>query len=159
MKEQLTYSNRYDPHFGFKYKEPYPDAEVRKRVKMGKPLAAVIGDPQKPRCFIDIAPNSGFHGVSFVDDQMRVFLVYFFCLQDDGSLFMEQLIERKFHEGTKDVKFATQMFFKKDGNIHIIQTDLVTKTEDSWDTVNDVSVNYEPFPVFGEYDSITRLER
>lgn len=159
MKESVTYVERYSPQFGYSADEAFSDAVIKKRRQKGQPLAAIIGDPQRPRCFIDIATNNGNHGVSFLDDHLRVFRDYGFYPIADGRLFLRYAITREYHEGTQEVKSATQYFFKEDGNIHIIQTDLVAKIEDSWDTVNDVSGNYEPFPVFGEYDSITRFNR
>ncbi|WP_213076766.1 hypothetical protein, partial [Escherichia coli] len=74
-------------------------------------------------------------------------------------LFLSMAVYREFNDDTDLVINGTTYHFKEDGHTIIIEDDISNNTSERSETYSDVAGNYEEFPVFGKYDSLSRKER
>jgi hypothetical protein len=117
--------------------------------------AALVGDPIRPRCFVEC--NMDYIGVEFLDDCLRSHVCYQFVEKEPGRLFMTMAVYRQFDGDGENVRLATIYYYREDGDVTVHR---VSDGETAEAIVKlDVTANWEPVPEFGCYESIARLDR
>jgi len=117
----------------------------------------LIGSYERPRCFVEC--NMDYIGVEFLDQRLREYTSYQFQELRPGMLFLSMAVFRCFERDSNQVVKAVVYYFGEDGSTSVDKSDL--SNNEAWEakTTLDVSANWEPYPQFGDYESITRLER
>lgn len=131
--------------------------EAKRLEAAGEPHTVIIGDPEHPRCFIEV--SEGCYGVSFLDDRKREHLMYTFEDTGDGKLFLKEALNREFEGSTDEVARGTTYRFSADGRVQIEKAERPFKQATRTETQADVSKNWEPKPSFGEYSRLVRKDR
>ena len=157
----MTYN--YAEKWSRSYKEaikPLTEAQARKRhEKKGALYTALLGDdPIRPRAFVEIVSGDSIQ-VDFLDKEFRSSASYQFIQQPDGRLFMVMAVFRQFDSETMKNVFGHSLHFKPDGYVLSIEEDFRTNTQTRQEKTMDVSLNWEPYPEFGRYESIARFDR
>jgi hypothetical protein len=95
-----------------------------------------------------------------LDDHLREALTYHFKLVSPGTLFLSMAVRRSFEGRTDKVTKGTMYVFDQGGTVQIRRETLTPEhiIETKTDHV-DVEPNYSPFPRFGDYDDLIRIER
>jgi hypothetical protein len=137
--------------------EPLTEHEARAAHDSRALYTALIGDRDHPRCFVEITGDS--MAVEFLDAHLRPYVCYHFQERRPGMLFISMAIFRKFEGGSDKVREAVIYYYKEDGRTEVHKTFISPAETWEGDTTLDVSPNWEPYPEFGEYESITRLDR
>ncbi len=117
----------------------------------------LVGSPTAPDCFVEI--SNDYIGVEFLDGLLREYVSYQFQEMKPGRLFLSMATERKFEGDTDKVIWGITYYYDEDGHVAIEEEDFVGDTLTKAETYLDVSVNWEAYPEFGEYESITRKDR
>lgn len=97
--------------------------------------------------------------VGFLDELLRESLTYAFQEKDLGMLFLSMATYREFVGDTDEVAGGTTYFFDTDGSIKIRRESFKPHRLETAQSKADVRANYAPFPDFGEYDELIRVER
>ena len=118
---------------------------------------ALLGSATAPSCFVEF--NMDYAGVEFLDHLLREGLTYAFQEKRPEKLYLSMATERKFDGDTDKVIWGITYYFDEDGHVAIEEEDFVADTLTKAETYLDVSANWEPYPEFGEYESITRKDR
>jgi len=132
-------------------------AEARTAYVNRQMYTALIGSPTAPECFVESTGDA--IGLGFLDDLLREHVSYEFEEKEPGKLFLSMATERKFEGDTDNVTWAITYFFDEDGHVVIRETDVITDLVTQAETYLDVSANWEPYPEFGQYESIARKDR
>ncbi|UAL29103.1 hypothetical protein K8W59_15060 [Nocardioides rotundus] len=148
---------------------PCDRAEAEERNRTGsKEYAAVLKDDDdrtRLALQVDTAPDGG--PVVFVyqfDDQQRIWLKYLFgAARDRDGLFLESLSHMEYAgPDDKESVRSTTVRIKPDGRAYMEEldkeADTYTKSEGTKDPAM-LEENYEPMPAFGDWASVTRIER
>ncbi|GEM_PF-734656 len=122
-----------------------------------QPYTVLIDSSTAPNCFIEVTNDS--IGIGFLDGLLREYLSYEFQEERPRELFLSRVVLREFRERTDMVTKGTSYFFHRDGRVVIHRQDFVSDTLERAETRADVSGNWEPYPEFGDYASLTRIER
>jgi hypothetical protein len=137
--------------------KPLTVDEARKRHAHGETYAVLRGGTDKPQCVVTVRLETGWIGVSFLDRELREYLAYSFSVKGK-QIFLDFVVYREF-EGTSDsIASATIYYFDPLGKVKVDKIQGETIYE-SLEKASDVSHNWESIPDFGEYESITRLDR
>ena len=146
------------------YKEaikPLTEAQARKRhEKKGALYTALLGDdPARPQTFVEIVSGDSIQ-VEFLDQSLRTKAYYQFVLQPDGRLFMVSAVVSDF-DANGTCLIGRRFSFKPNGHVMRFETDYIASpdTETVVEKTMDMSLNWEPYPEFGDYASIARFER
>lgn len=127
-----------------------------------------ISDDENPSCYLEI--NKAFYRVNFFDEYNRIYMAYTFLGKDDvaewrknydNRLFLETIMFWEFEGNTENMIKITDHIFKPNGTFVMVERDLINNeqiTSEAEDKI-DVTANWEDYPEFGKYDSITRIER
>ena len=126
---------------------------------------AIVSDGVNPTAFIEF--NGGYVGVGFLDRNLREYMCYVFDEVLPGKLFLARATHREYEGETDRVKSGTSYYFKQDGSVAVKREDFAwtegqsspVGTVSTKDTQVDVSGHWEPYPKFGEYDALLRVER
>lgn len=137
--------------------ETWDESQARKAHEKRKLYAGVIEQGAGPMCFVEI--NNNYVGVGFLDASLREYLSYTFDEVEPGKMFLNEATHREFEDGSDKVKSGTTYMFKQDGNVTIVSEDFLTNVRSDKETHADVSGNWEPYPEFGQYQSIVRENR
>ncbi|WP_131818344.1 lytic transglycosylase [Planctopirus hydrillae] len=122
-----------------------------------RPYAVLIEDGYVLRCFLEI--DRDYVGVGFLDEHKREFLSYQFQEVEAGRLFLTMANYRKFEgEGDHTIE-GTTYYFRMDGGLTIETEDFSTAVVSTKKTQVNVDGNWEGYPEFGNYNSITRVNR
>lgn len=139
---------------------PLDEDAARARHDRGEPYTAVLDDPERPRVVIEPALKGGVVRSRFFDDALRNYMTYVFTRppDTDGDLFLEQLTLQRYDD---DGALTTDehWIFEPPNIAHVKKRDHSTREAERYDVESDLSQNHEPPPAFGEYDSISRIER
>lgn len=117
----------------------------------------VQGDLKSPECFIEI--NNDYIGVGFLDDLLREYLSYSFQEKLPAKLFLTMITHRVFDGQTDRVVSGTTYYIKEDGTVTIENEDFVAGSKSEKIVQADVSGNWEDYPKFGQYSSISQVNR
>jgi hypothetical protein len=136
----------------------WEESQARTAHEQRKQYAAVISDGDRIVCVVTGHPNGFF--VSFLDSLRREWLVFHFQNVAPERLFLSMLTKREYDGETKRVKHGESYIFEPEGRIVIDSENFDTgqRTKEVMEGA-DVSANWEAYPEFGDYRSITRLER
>jgi hypothetical protein len=157
-KMQITYCNGWSRYK--KCSNQIWSKEKAFQVHQKKELYTVlIGDPEKPICFLEINLSLNYVGVDFLDEYLRNYLHYTFADPDGDMLFLKEVAYREYQEDTDRVVKAIISRFARDGRITVEKVDLVTNECNIKDCSVEISTNWEKIPEFGKYESIARFER
>lgn len=158
---QITYCVQWSRHYS-RLHEPLPEAQARKRHADNKLYTAVLGDPKKPRCFLEFSAYRSVC-VEFLDDALRSYLVLSFAEEQPNRLFLESVVVRHFHHLQGEVSDAQLYYFKTDGRLFIEHYEVgptgPSVLIESQESRADMSSNWTPFPEFGNYDSLANFDR
>jgi hypothetical protein len=66
---------------------------------------------------------------------------------------------REYADGSDKVKSGTTYYFEQNGEVTIEREDFLRNARSVEVTHTDTSGNWEPYPEFGQYQSITRENR
>lgn len=122
-----------------------------------KLYTALIGPKEKPFCFVEV--NDKFVGVGFLDKKARESLYYAFKEVEPGKLFLSMATYRKFDGDTDVVILGTTYIFSQDGRVKVQREHFNPARTEISELLADVSGNYSPWPKFGEYEDLIRVER
>jgi len=141
--------------------EMWDEAKARAAHSKRQLYTALLGSASAPSCFVEVTGNS--IGVGFLDALLREYLSYNFQERQPGKLFLSMATHRKFDGDSDKVTWGVTYFFDENGHVAIQEQDLIADEDAdafiSAETFLDVSANWEPYPQFGEYESITRKGR
>jgi hypothetical protein len=141
------------------YTETLSEAQARQAHAKGQLYTVLIGDPQSPDCFIDVNLKLKFIGVTFLDDFLRDYLDYSFVEAQAGKLFLDRAIFREYDDNSDTIVGCRTFLYKPDGTSCLEEADLVTNQSTTTESILDISKNWEAIPAFGDYHSISRIER
>ncbi|MCR1809663.1 hypothetical protein [Sulfurospirillum sp. hDNRA2] len=118
----------------------------------------LLGSLEKPTAFAQFVSNGIW--VNFLDDKLRAYLEYSFNIIGNNKLFLDKAVYREFDGDSDKVSKGTLYLFEEDGRLIIDRETFLPEhlLEKATNTI-DVSDNYEPFPVFGNFENILRQER
>lgn len=118
---------------------------------------------QYPFCYVTVVPKNKHIGVNFIDDSGRKYLTYLFHEQkEDRTLFLREVWYYHFTtESSDSEEYRIHFVFDEEGNINYRKYDEKNQKIEDYESNRkfEMSGLYEPYPVFGEYDSLIRLER
>lgn len=139
---------------------PLEEAAARERHERGEPYTAVLDDPERPSVVIEPALKGGVVRSRFFDDALRNYMTYVFTrpADKDGDLFLEQLTLQRYDDAGA-LATDEHWIFEPPNIAHVKKRDHTTREAETYDVEADLSRNCEPAPPFGEYDSISRIER
>ena len=145
------------------YHEPISEAEARKRHKKGKLYTAVLENEERPYCFLEV---SAFRSVcvEFLDGALRTYFHYSFQEKRPDELFISMSRRPEFPNEVDEPDRATVLFFETDGRLTIMHykanpDGIGSKIVGQEERTVDVSHNWEPYPEFGDYAGLARLDR
>lgn len=141
-----------------RFTEPWEESKARTAHERKQVYAAAISDGNRIVCVVT-GHQHGFV-VSFLDSLRREVLVFQFMEVSPGRLFLDVLTQREFDGETSRVKSGETYFFEPEGRIVINSQNFDTgqRTKEVMESA-DVSSNWEAYPAFGDYRSLTRPER
>jgi hypothetical protein len=123
-----------------------------------KPYTAVIGNIERPTCFIEV--NNDFLGVSFLDRLLREKLTYQFQEIEPSVLFLTMATYRDFEQESLKIEKGRNYTFSSDGKVRIREEIFAPKYScKTATTIGDIKKNYEKYPSFGDYSSLIKIER
>ena len=136
------------------------DREARSVHNQNKFYTVIINNISTPKCFLEINLKESYVGVNFLDAYQRDYLVYSFQSENNKSLFLSKVITRKYKNNTKNITSGEMLLYKTNGCVARKVVDYVTNqaTKEYRDNV-DVSLHWEAIPEFGDYLSISRINR
>lgn len=143
----------------------YDEKKAFEKHEAGDPYTVLIGSDSSPSCFIHVTKNAGWVSVSFLDKELKEYLLYSFKIINDNALFLSMAVYREFAEnegegaGILNVSRGTTYIFNEDGNTVVREEQFNPHLLEESQTVADVSGNYDLFPEFGRYDSLIKIER
>ena len=150
----LTYSDGWDRHHNCPG-EPWNAEKARKAHEARELYAVAIGPADQPTAYIEF--NIGYAGLALLDEMGREPMVYVFDEQEPGRLFLQEVKSREFVGDTDEVEDATIYGFYPEGRMVIQECDVQTEMAVDREGMTDVSENWEPYPEFGEYESLLRV--
>jgi hypothetical protein len=154
--ETISYGKKwflYKRCFTEQWKESQAAEAHAKRV----PYAVAI---RKDNGNITVVDARGdYFGVDFLDVFGRDFICYQFQEIEAGRLFLTMATHREFEDNTDRVKLGTSYIFKPNGMV-IVETEDFSSSHITKKQIQvDVNGNWELYPNFGDYRSLTRVER
>jgi hypothetical protein len=136
----------------------FSEADARERHSAEEPYCVLVGDPDRPLCFLDLAKRSV--GVGFLDEHLRERLSYSFQETQPGRLFLSMATWREFEGQSDKVINGTTYIFKPTGAVHIRRESFIpAHAMEITDKVTSVEANWDEYPEFGSYGSLIRSER
>jgi hypothetical protein len=138
--------------------ELWTEAQAKEAHDNGRNYTVLVDSLERPFCAILVMANGT--AVDFLDECLREALSYQFQVVSPGQLFLTMAVHREFDGNEDKVAKGTMYTFTQEGKVHIRrETFLPTHSLETADTQADVSSNYVPFPQFGEYEELVRMER
>ncbi len=135
-------------------KERYTEEEARSRDAAGEGYWVIFGDPAHPEKVLQVAPEKVQYKVAWLDDLNRITLSYLFVPEDKEHrenwaqrLFLEQVHYKEYDPGDREPPPRSGED-RYEGHSDPMEPDQATH------------ILFEPaYPVFGEWDRITRKDR
>lgn len=136
-------------------------AEKNHKEKNGYEFTAIEDD--EIYCYVTINPHNKHAGVNFIDAAGRTYLVYLFHeMKEDRTLFIREIWYYHFTSETNDnEEYRIHFVFDEQGNVNYRKYDEKDQKFQDFESNKqfDISDLYEPYPEFGKYEGIIRLER
>jgi hypothetical protein len=134
--------------------------EARKLYGMREEHVALVLRARQPHAAVWSRDDLIF--VSFYDALVREYLRYEFMERMPGRMFLELASHVEFDGETRDIAKEEIYLFTPSGEM-IIRERTASKAEPDTESVADdkvdVSGNWEPYPAFGEYAGLLRIDR
>lgn len=137
--------------------EVWSEEQARAAHSDKRTYTALIGDVERPYCFLDI--SNGVVGVGFLDDLLRESLTYAFQEITPGKLFLTMATHREFKDDTDEVVAGATYTFEPDGALQITRESFNPYHIETAESTCDVRGNYSDVPEFGNYDDLIKVER
>jgi hypothetical protein len=137
--------------------EIWDESTARAAHEARTPYAAVLGSVTSPHVVVTVMGECV--AVSFLDNCLREHVDYEFYEKQPGRLFMSRAVFRKYVGDSDKVREAEVHTLREDGHVTVGREDLLKRVAESMETQTDPSIFWEPYPTFGDYASIARLER
>jgi hypothetical protein len=131
--------------------------DAKRRHASRESCAALIGDPDKPSHVVSLV--GPWVTVSFLDADLREYLLYSFKEVRPGRLFLKQAIHRQFSPDSGEVSTATIFAFSEKGSLIMERQNMKTNRSETRKAKADPTPNWDRYPEFGAYDSLLREER
>ncbi len=163
LPETITYCERWS-NTRCKPFEPLTPAEAQRRDQAKEFYTVVLGDPAAPRCYVEVAWENNYLGVWFLDEELRRSAHLSFTRLDDTRMFLDAVVlwhySSRAGRSFSDASTIEKTSYKTNGFVRRTTTD-VRKKRDKVEEFKDVplDINWEPVPVFGNYTSVTRVDR
>lgn len=160
---RITYCRRWNEILG-KPIQPLTEAQARQRDRAKQWYTVVLGDIANPDCYLEVAWENDHVGVWFLDDHGRQVLHYSFRRVDENRMFLRSITRWEYPEGAPrgldEATFIEEFTYEQDGTVRR-EVDDARANEISAEHYSDVplDINWEPVPKFGDYRSVTRLDR
>ncbi len=158
----ISYCTQWS-RYGKRPYEVFSEGEARKRHKDGKLYTALLGGDEHPHCFLEV---SAFRSVcvEFLDSALRTYFHYSFQEMRPNELFMSMSRRPEFPNEVDEPDRATVLYFETDGRLLIERYEahadgIGSKIVGEEERIVDVSRNWEPYPEFGDYGGLARLDR
>jgi hypothetical protein len=129
--------------------EYWDEDRARKAYEERKLYAVLVGDPERPHCFIE--SNMKYVGVEFLDEHVRSNLCYTFQELEPGKLFMTRMVTRQFIQDTDKVYAGTAYYIKPDGRVVAEYERFVNHMKTEREAKVDPAPYWMPYPEFGKY--------
>lgn len=161
--ETITYCERWNNTL-IRPIEPLTAAEAQRRDQDKELYTVVVGDPAAPRCYVEIAWENDHLGVWFLDEKLRRSAHLSFTRLDDTMMFLDAIVlwhySGRAGRSFEDASRIEKVVYKTDGYVRRKTID-VRKRKETIEEFSDVplDINWEPVPVFGDYRSVTRVDR
>lgn len=161
--EAITYCQRWN-NTKIKPIEPFTPEEALRKDRAKEWYTVVLGDLAAPRCYVEVAWENNHLGVWFLDDELRQSVHYAFTRVDDTMMFLSSVsfwyYSRRVGRSLEDASRIQNVLYTTDGHVRRTTTE-VRKRRDKIEEFSDVplDINWEPVPVFGDYGSVTRVDR
>lgn len=161
--ETITYCERWNNKL-MRPIEPLTAEEAQRRDQAKELYTVVVGDPAAPRCYVEIAWENNHVGVWFLDEVLRRSAHLSFTRLDDTMMFLDAMVlwhyPRRAGRSLEDASSIEKVVYKTDGYVRRKKID-VRKRKETIEEFTDVplDINWEPVPVFGDYRSVTRVDR
>lgn len=121
----------------------------------GNDYSVVISENEVVLYVLDISKNDIF--VSYMNECGEKYLTYAFHREDKEKLFLNAAY---YHTYEDDKEVETIVFgFDTNGEMSVLKRNLGSDVVEEKEAIVDVSVNWEQYPKFGEYDKLIVLER
>ncbi|WP_055446373.1 hypothetical protein [Lacinutrix mariniflava] len=173
MKPEVDTVAKWDTWNGTKFKKDLENgkktskeiAQNNHKVGLDYEFSAMYEDDTSdfPFCFVSVVPENKFIGVEFMDGVGRKYLKYSFGKNEDKNLlFLEEIWFYEFaNEDTDKMKSRTHFVFDEVGNVNYRVYDMIQGKTLDYESKEpmETSALYEPYPEFGEYEGVIRLER
>ena len=139
--------------------EIWSEKQARQAHKERKKYTVLVNNIEKPYAVVDIAGNTNFIGVTFLDDLLRDFLSYNFKEIKPEELFLSMAVHRDFYDKKNQIKKGSSYIFNQNGSLIIRKKSFNPQSLDETNISIDTSGNYEKYPSFGQYDYLLKTER
>lgn len=160
--DECSYCSRWN----YKLGEPIEplSAEEARRQAVSRDLTFTVVAWRERRVIADmkVGPKTGWHQVHFHDDLGRVRLYFGFKRVAPGQLFLATVFHYEYPSDstrTRSHAAIVEVQFGADGAVSRMETDVAGIGSKSDYAEMDVSLNYEPEPAFGDWDSLFRPDR
>jgi len=120
---------------------------------------ALVGGEAYPACFIECLLDKKMIGVGFLDVKGREYLTYQFKILSETQLFLSMATYREFDGDSDRVLSGDSYIFKEKGELYIRHSHMSPHALEEAQSTFDPAGNYEAFPAFGDYSSLTKVER
>ncbi len=144
--------------------DPLTPAQAERMDRAKRWYTVVVGEPAAPRCYVEVAWENEHVGVWFLDEGLRQSVHYSFTRLDETMMFLDAVIlwcyPRRAGRSFDDASRIEAVEYTTDGLVRRTTTN-VRRGKDEVEDVSDVPLgsNWEPVPAFGDYRSVTRLDR
>lgn len=145
--------------FLFKKKpvEPLTTDEARVLHEAGAEYVALIGDPVRPRAYVQFILSRNFACSTFLDEYLRPMLYCIFTGSTGQPLFLSQSMTRKFKDDTDQVIFAWNFKLSPDGKVVAVEANVAEGTERVGEGQFNTTSFYVERPSFGQYDAFLKF--
>ena len=139
--------------------------QARARDEVGEPwYTVVLGEASRPESYVEVAWVNAHLGVWFLDEDSRPWLHYSFTRVDERRLFLDSVVRWDYpgHAGRRlaEADRVETLTYRPDGRVHQEIADSRVDELILCDYTDvPLELNWEPVPVFGDYGSLTRLDR
>jgi hypothetical protein len=159
---QISYCTQWSRHNN-RPVDALTEAQARRAHEEGKLYTALLGDRQRPSCFLEFTAFRSV-GVEFLDGALRTFFDYSFQEMRRDEFFMSMSHRLEFPNDVDLADRARVLYFKVDGHLSIVDYQahadgIGSKIVGKEERVVDVSRNWEPYPKFGDYQGLATLDR
>ena len=159
---QISYCRQWSRHWKYP-NHVLSESEARRLHGRGKLYTVLVGDPLRPECFLEF---TAFRSVSveFLNSALCTYFDYGFQEKRPGELFLSMSSRPEFDFDNNAPNRATVLYFKTDGRLTTVRyvsnpSGVGSKIVGEEHEIVDVTHNWEPFPEFGHYEGIARLDR